>query len=177
MPDRRRRVSISPGMTVQDLLVQLNLPAEESQTDFIDGNCRPSFQHGWKAASGLESLPACGGGLNPGKKAIILGIRLSAVDMHSLYFKQWNGREESVMRRSNGSLLMILMVGLALVAGPGVSAFAQEKPYPTKVHHLPGHLRPGRAVRPPRPADSQPILEKILGQKVIVDYKVGAAAL
>ncbi len=76
------------------------------------------------------------------------------------------------MRRSNGSLLMMLMVGLALVAGPGVSAFAQEKPYPTKsITYLVTFDPGGQSDREAR--RQQPMIEKILGQKVIVDYKVG----
>ena len=76
------------------------------------------------------------------------------------------------MRRSKWSLLMILLVGLALVAGSGGSVFAQEKPYPTKsVTYLVTFDPGGQSDREAR--RQQPILEKSLGQKVIVDYKVG----
>jgi tripartite-type tricarboxylate transporter receptor subunit TctC len=67
---------------------------------------------------------------------------------------------------------MILLVGLALVAGLGGSVFAQEKPYPTKsITYLVTFDPGGQSDREAR--RQQPILEKSLGQKVIVDYKVG----
>jgi tripartite-type tricarboxylate transporter receptor subunit TctC len=76
------------------------------------------------------------------------------------------------MRRSKWSLLTILVVSVALIAGPGTSASAQEKPYPTKsVTYLVTFDPGGQSDREAR--RQQPILEKILGQKVIVDYKVG----
>ena len=76
------------------------------------------------------------------------------------------------MHRPNWYFLVILMVGLALVSGSGVSAFAQEKPYPTKsITYLVTFDPGGQSDREAR--RQQPILEKILGQKVIVDYKVG----
>ena len=37
MPTAGEEYLISPGMTVQDLLVQLNLPAEKAKLIFIDG--------------------------------------------------------------------------------------------------------------------------------------------
>jgi len=37
MPTAGEEYPISPGMTVQDLLVQLNLPAEKAKLIFIDG--------------------------------------------------------------------------------------------------------------------------------------------
>jgi tripartite-type tricarboxylate transporter receptor subunit TctC len=76
------------------------------------------------------------------------------------------------MHRSNWHFLVILMVGLALISGPGVSVFAQEKPYPTKsLTYLVTFDPGGQSDREAR--RQQPILEKSLGQKVIVDYKVG----
>jgi tripartite-type tricarboxylate transporter receptor subunit TctC len=67
---------------------------------------------------------------------------------------------------------MILLVSAALAAGPGHSVWAQEKPYPTKpVTYLVTFDPGGQSDREAR--RQQPILEKILGQKIIVDYKVG----
>ena len=37
MPAAGEQYPISPGMTVQDLLVRLNLPAEKAKLIFIDG--------------------------------------------------------------------------------------------------------------------------------------------
>jgi tripartite-type tricarboxylate transporter receptor subunit TctC len=76
------------------------------------------------------------------------------------------------MRRLYGFLRVMLAVGMAFVAGLGVSAFAQDKPYPTKsLTYLVTFDPGGQSDREAR--RQQPILEKILGQKVIVDYKVG----
>ena len=76
------------------------------------------------------------------------------------------------MCRSKWSLLMILLVSVALAAGLGNSASAQEKPYPTKsITYLVTFDPGGQSDREAR--RQQPLLEKILGQKVIVDYKVG----
>jgi tripartite-type tricarboxylate transporter receptor subunit TctC len=66
---------------------------------------------------------------------------------------------------------MILLVSFVLVAGPGVSAYAQGK-YPAKsITYLVTFNPGGQSDREAR--RQQPILEKILGQKVLVDYKVG----
>ena len=54
----------------------------------------------------------------------------------------------------------------------GTSAIGQEKPYPTKsITYLVTFDPGGQSDREAR--RQQPLLEKILGQKVIVDYKVG----
>jgi tripartite-type tricarboxylate transporter receptor subunit TctC len=76
------------------------------------------------------------------------------------------------MHRSYWSWLMILAIGVALAAGAGVPAGAQDKPYPTKsLTYLVTFDPGGQSDREAR--RQQPILEKTLGQKVIVDYKVG----
>jgi tripartite-type tricarboxylate transporter receptor subunit TctC len=76
------------------------------------------------------------------------------------------------MHRTKWSVLMILLVSAALAAGLGGTASAQEKPYPTKsITYLVTFDPGGQSDREAR--RQQPILEKILGQKVIVDYKVG----
>jgi tripartite-type tricarboxylate transporter receptor subunit TctC len=73
------------------------------------------------------------------------------------------------MCRSKWSLFIIVCVSLALLTGHGL---AQEKPYPTKsVTYLVTFDPGGQSDREAR--RQQPLLEKILGQKVIVDYKVG----
>jgi len=73
------------------------------------------------------------------------------------------------MCRSKWSLFVIVCVCLALHTGYGL---AQEKPYPTKsVTYLVTFDPGGQSDREAR--RQQPFLEKILGQKVIVDYKVG----
>ena len=73
------------------------------------------------------------------------------------------------MCRSKWSLFIIVCVSLALLTGYGL---AQEKPYPTKsVTYLVTFDPGGQSDREAR--RQQPLLEKILGQKVIVDYKVG----
>jgi len=65
-----------------------------------------------------------------------------------------------------------LAAAMLCVAMTGTSAFGQEKPYPTKsVTYLVTFDPGGQSDREAR--RQQPILEKILGQKVIVDYKVG----
>jgi len=76
------------------------------------------------------------------------------------------------MRRPNWSCLMIALVSMALALVLGVSAFAQDKPYPTKsITYLITFNPGGQSDREAR--RQQPLLEKILGQKVIIDYKVG----
>jgi tripartite-type tricarboxylate transporter receptor subunit TctC len=73
------------------------------------------------------------------------------------------------MCRSKRSLFIIVCVSLALFTGYGL---AQEKPYPTKsITYLVTFDPGGQSDREAR--RQQPLLEKILGQKVIVDYKVG----
>jgi len=75
------------------------------------------------------------------------------------------------MRRLKWSLLMILLVSVVLAAGPAVSAYAQDK-YPSKaITYLTTFNPGGQSDREAR--RQQPLLEKYLGQKVIVDYKVG----
>jgi tripartite-type tricarboxylate transporter receptor subunit TctC len=67
---------------------------------------------------------------------------------------------------------MVLLVSIVLASGQAGSALAQDKPYPTKsVTYLVTFDPGGQSDREAR--RQQPILEKILGQKVIVDYKVG----
>lgn len=76
------------------------------------------------------------------------------------------------MHRSKSSWLMILVVCIALAAGLGIPAAAQDKPYPTKsITYLVTFDPGGQSDREAR--RQQPLLEKSLGQKVIVDYKVG----
>jgi len=75
------------------------------------------------------------------------------------------------MHRSKRFLLTILVVFMALTVTLSVSAFAQEK-YPTKsITYLTTFNPGGQSDREAR--RQQPLLENILGQKVIVDYKVG----
>jgi tripartite-type tricarboxylate transporter receptor subunit TctC len=65
-----------------------------------------------------------------------------------------------------------LAAALLCVAMIGTSAFGQDKAYPTKsVTYLVTFDPGGQSDREAR--RQQPLLEKILGQKVIVDYKVG----
>jgi tripartite-type tricarboxylate transporter receptor subunit TctC len=67
---------------------------------------------------------------------------------------------------------MMVLVSAVLAAGFSASASAQEKPYPTKaITYLVTFNPGGQSDREAR--RQQPLLEKILGQKVIVDYKVG----
>ena len=76
------------------------------------------------------------------------------------------------MGRFSRSCLMILLVGVALVSGPSGSALAQDKAYPAKsITYLVTFDPGGQSDREAR--RQQPLLEKILGQKVVVDYKVG----
>jgi len=76
------------------------------------------------------------------------------------------------MGRPRWSLLMILLVSGVFTAGLAFSGFAQDKPYPTKsITYLVTFDPGGQSDREAR--RQQPLLEKILGQKVIVDYKVG----
>ena len=76
------------------------------------------------------------------------------------------------MRRSGCSGFMILLVCATLAIGPAGSALAQDKPYPAKsITYLVTFDPGGQSDREAR--RQQPILEQILGQKVIVDYKVG----
>jgi tripartite-type tricarboxylate transporter receptor subunit TctC len=76
------------------------------------------------------------------------------------------------MHRSTWPLLVPPLVGLALAWAPGLSASAQEKEYPAKsITYLVTFDPGGQSDREAR--RQQPLLEKALGQKVIVDYKVG----
>jgi len=76
------------------------------------------------------------------------------------------------MRRSNWLCLVSLIVGGTVSLGLGVSALAQDKGYPSKsITYLTTFNPGGQSDREAR--RQQPLLEKILGQKVIVDYKVG----
>ena len=73
------------------------------------------------------------------------------------------------MRTSKWISLAAAMLCVAMI---GTSAFGQDKPYPTKsVTYLVTFDPGGQSDREAR--RQQPLLEKILGQKVIVDYKVG----
>lgn len=76
------------------------------------------------------------------------------------------------MHLSKHRFLVFLIVGLTLVSGLATSATAQEKAYPTKsITYLVTFDPGGQSDREAR--RQQPLLEKSLGQKVIVDYKVG----
>jgi tripartite-type tricarboxylate transporter receptor subunit TctC len=76
-----------------------------------------------------------------------------------------------MMHRSNRFLLTLLIVGMALTSALSISAFAQDK-YPSKsITYLVTFNPGGQSDREAR--RQQPLLEKILGEKVIVDYKVG----
>jgi tripartite-type tricarboxylate transporter receptor subunit TctC len=76
------------------------------------------------------------------------------------------------MRHSKWSLFIILLTVLVFAAEPWGVALAQEKPYPTKsITYLVTFDPGGQSDREAR--RQQPLLEKTLGQKVIVDYKVG----
>jgi tripartite-type tricarboxylate transporter receptor subunit TctC len=73
------------------------------------------------------------------------------------------------MRTSKWFTLAAAVLCVAMI---GTSAFGQDKAYPTKsVTYLVTFDPGGQSDREAR--RQQPILEKILGQKVIVDYKVG----
>ncbi len=76
------------------------------------------------------------------------------------------------MRRSNRWYHIVLIVSVALALGLGGPCMAQDKPYPTKsITYLVTFDPGGQSDREAR--RQQPLLEKSLGQKVIVDYKVG----
>jgi tripartite-type tricarboxylate transporter receptor subunit TctC len=73
------------------------------------------------------------------------------------------------MRTSKWFTLAAAVLCMAMI---GTSAFGQDKAYPTKsVTYLVTFDPGGQSDREAR--RQQPLLEKILGQKVIVDYKVG----
>jgi tripartite-type tricarboxylate transporter receptor subunit TctC len=73
------------------------------------------------------------------------------------------------MRSSKWFALAVVALAIAMIGTP---AIGQEKPYPTKsVTYLVTFDPGGQSDREAR--RQQPILEKLLGQKVIVDYKVG----
>jgi tripartite-type tricarboxylate transporter receptor subunit TctC len=73
------------------------------------------------------------------------------------------------MRTSKWFTLAAAVLCVAMI---GTSAFGQDKAYPTKsVTYLVTFDPGGQSDREAR--RQQPLLEKILGQKVIVDYKVG----
>lgn len=76
------------------------------------------------------------------------------------------------MHRSSWRLVVASLVGLVLAAAPGTRASAQEKAYPSKsITYLVTFDPGGQSDREAR--RQQPFLEKTLGQKVTVDYKVG----
>ncbi len=76
------------------------------------------------------------------------------------------------MRSSKWTLPVSLAVGLILVCGSAFQAVAQDKAYPSKsITYLVTFNPGGQSDREAR--RQQPMLENILGQKVIVDYKVG----
>ena len=76
------------------------------------------------------------------------------------------------MYRSNWLCFMLLLACAAMALGMESSASAQEKDYPTKaITYLTTFNPGGQSDREAR--RQQPLLESILGQKVIVDYKVG----
>jgi putative tricarboxylic transport membrane protein len=78
------------------------------------------------------------------------------------------------MNRLKSSYLLVQLVALALLIGPGFSAVAQEKPYPKKsITYLVTFVPFGESDRGAR--RQQPMLEKILGQKIIFDHKVGGS--
>jgi tripartite-type tricarboxylate transporter receptor subunit TctC len=67
--------------------------------------------------------------------------------------------------------ITLVLISLALVVGLSVPAFSQDK-YPNKaITYLTTFNPGGQSDREAR--RQQPLLEEILGQKVIVDYKVG----
>jgi tripartite-type tricarboxylate transporter receptor subunit TctC len=70
-------------------------------------------------------------------------------------------------------LIVSIVIGLALVVGSQQQAWAQEeKPYPTKsITYLVTFDPGGQSDREAR--RQQPHLERILNQKVLIDYKVG----
>ena len=75
------------------------------------------------------------------------------------------------MRCSKWSVFAVFLVSMFLVSGPGIPASAQDK-YPSKpLTYLVTFNPGGQSDREAR--RQQPLLEQILGQKVIVDYKVG----
>jgi tripartite-type tricarboxylate transporter receptor subunit TctC len=75
------------------------------------------------------------------------------------------------MRWKNWSIRISILVGLAFLLGAGPDAGAQ-KGYPTKsITYLVTFNPGGQSDREAR--RQQPYLEKILGAKIIVDYKVG----
>jgi tripartite-type tricarboxylate transporter receptor subunit TctC len=76
------------------------------------------------------------------------------------------------MHRPNRWYQTILIMSLALAVGLAEPGLAQDKPYPTKsITYLVTFDPGGQSDREAR--RQQPLLEKSLGQKVIVDYKVG----
>ena len=76
------------------------------------------------------------------------------------------------MKRSKWYAMLALWICLGLVVGSAVSVLAQDKSYPTKsITYLTTFNPGGQSDREAR--RQQPLLENILGQKVIVDYKVG----
>jgi tripartite-type tricarboxylate transporter receptor subunit TctC len=77
-----------------------------------------------------------------------------------------------MMRRFRFGCLMTLLASAAVASGLAGSSLAQDKAYPTKsITYLVTFDPGGQSDREAR--RQQPILEKILGQKVIIDYKVG----
>jgi tripartite-type tricarboxylate transporter receptor subunit TctC len=81
---------------------------------------------------------------------------------------------ECIMQRPKRSFLflMVLLISLVFTAGLAVPVLAQDQSYPTKsITYLVTFNPGGQSDREAR--RQQPLLEKILGQKIIVDYKVG----
>jgi tripartite-type tricarboxylate transporter receptor subunit TctC len=75
------------------------------------------------------------------------------------------------MKRWKRFPLLTLLVSLCLVVGFGTQAFSQDT-YPSKpITYLVTFNPGGQSDREAR--RQQPLLEKILGEKVVVDYKVG----
>jgi tripartite-type tricarboxylate transporter receptor subunit TctC len=75
------------------------------------------------------------------------------------------------MDRPKGSLFLLPLCGLVLAGSPAI-AMGQAKAYPTKsITYLVTFDPGGQSDREAR--RQQPILEKVLGQKIVVDYKTG----
>src|SRR5512141_496902 len=75
------------------------------------------------------------------------------------------------MDRPKGALFLLPLCGVVL-AGLPLIAMGQAKPYPTKsITYLVTFDPGGQSDREAR--RQQPILEKVLGQKIVVDYKTG----
>ncbi|MBN1107068.1 MAG: tripartite tricarboxylate transporter substrate binding protein, partial [Deltaproteobacteria bacterium] len=76
------------------------------------------------------------------------------------------------MCRSKLSVLSVFFVSLAMLLGSAIQASAQDKAYPSKpITYLVTFNPGGQSDREAR--RQQPHLEKLMGQKIVVDYKVG----